>query len=247
MRFVHALHAGALSADVAGQLGARLGGLIGVDLPVAPGFVIGTSAWRLARVTGADRDLPATVAEEMRRALGDLDSRLVTVRAARAAPGADAGSPALDLPRATAAEELEAILRSAIHHAAVPTAVIVQARVDAEGKPPSGNGRAFTRDPLHGTVWPTGVFRSGGSAMSLDGLSRRAPALGVQLRAALARVEALQRGVSEVTFTIETGRLWIDDARPVRHSRVAAERIAQSGLGEPVQRLKPAPATGPGS
>ena len=55
------------------------------------------------------------------------------------------------------------------------------------------------------------------------------PAAGLQLRAALARVESLHRTVCEVSFTIEAGRLWIDDARPVRHSRAAAERIAQAG------------------
>ena len=91
-------------------------------------------------------------------------------------------------------------------------------------------------------MWPTGEFRSGRSVMSLDALSRRVPAAGLQLRAALARVESLHRTVCEVSFTIEAGRLWIDDARPVRHSRAAAERIAQAGLG-----ATPAPAAGPGS
>ena len=119
--------------------------------------------------------------------------------------------------------------------------MIVQARTYAEGKPPSGHGRAFTRDPLRGTVWPTGEFRSGRSVMSLDALSRWLPAVGLQLRAALARVESLHRSVCEVSFTLEAGRLWIDDARPVRHSRAAADRLAQSGLSAP------APAAGLGS
>ena len=230
---MHALHDGARAAEVAGLLGARLGSLISLDLPVAPGFVIGTAAWQLARLLGEGWELLPTVAEEVRNALGELDGDLLTVRAAPALPGA-AASP----PWATPAERLEAVLESIARHAAVPTAVIVQAH--AEGLPPSGHGRAFTRDPLRGTVWPVGEFRSGRCVMTLDGLSRWTPAAGLQLRAALSRVESLQRGVSEVSFTLEAGRLWIDDARPARHSRVAAERIADAGL-------TPAPAACPGS
>jgi len=158
-------------------------------------------------------------------------------------PGAGAGPPALDI----GAQQLEVALRTLVVRAGVPTAVIVQARTDAEGRPPSGSGRAFTRDPQDGTVWPVGEFRSGRTVMSLDGLSRWVPAAGVQLRAALSRVESLQRSVSEVRFTLEAGRLWIDDAKPARHSRAAAEGVAQSGLGEPAPRLRPARAAGPGS
>jgi hypothetical protein len=142
---------------------------------------------------------------------------------------------------------VEAALGSIVARAGVPTAVIVQVRTYAEGPSPSGHGKAFTRDPLRGTVWPTGEFRNGRSVMSLDSLSRWVPAAGVQLRAALARVESLHRSVCEVSFTIEAGRLWIDDARPVRHSRAAADRIAQAGLGERAPRFTPAQAAGPGS
>ena len=104
---MHALHDGALAADVAGRLGARLGGLISLDLPVAPGFVIGTAAWHLSRLLGEAWELPATVAEEVRGALGELDGDLVTVRAAPARPGV-AGGP----PWATPGERLEAVLES---------------------------------------------------------------------------------------------------------------------------------------
>ena len=76
--------------------------------------------------------------------------------------------------------------------------------------------------------------------MTLDELNRWVPAAGLQLRSALSRVESLHRSVCEVSFTLEAGGLWIDDARPVRHSRAAADRLAQSGL-------RPAPAAGPGS
>jgi hypothetical protein len=242
VRFVHDLHAGALSADVAGLLGARLGGLISLELPVAPGFVIETAAWHLSRVLGEAWNVPETVAEEVRDALGELDGRLLAVRAAPAVPGVPAGPP-----WTPPAEQLELALGSIARQAPVPTAVIVQAHTCAEGKPPCGHGRAFTRDPQHGTVWPVGEFRSGRSVVSLDELSRWLPAVGLQLRTALARVESLHRTVCEVSFTVEAGRLWIDDARPTRHSRAAAERIAQSGLGEPAPRLRRAQAAGPGS
>ena len=236
MRLVRPLHGGALSADVAGLLGARLGGMISLDLPVAPGFVVGTAAWHLCRLYGDGWDLPAALVEEVRDALGALDRSVLTVRPAPSlavAPG---------VPRTTHADQLEDVLRSLIEHAGVPIAVIVQGRASADGRAPSGHGRAFTRDPLRGTVWPSGEFRSGNSLVSLDALSRRAPAAGLQLRAVLARVESLHRTVCEVSFTIEAGRLWIDDVRPVRHSRAAAERIAQAGLG-----ATPASAAGPGS
>jgi hypothetical protein len=268
VRFVHSLHAGALSADVAGVLGARLGGLISLDLPVAPGFVIGTAAWRLWRVYGPSWDLPVSVTEEVRQGLAEIDGGLLAVRAAPTATGVAPGPPAIDvgltdssfetlakrtslgyarrsfrqllLPQASRAEQLEAALRPIIRDSGVPTAVIVQARTYAEGKPPSGQGRAFTRDPLSGTVWPTGEFRSGRSVMSLDAFSRWVPAAGLELRAALSRVESSHRGVCEVSFTLEAGRLWIDDARPARHSLAAAERIAESGL-------TPTPGAGLGS
>jgi hypothetical protein len=265
VRFVHSLHAGALSADVAGVLGARLGGLISLDLPVAPGFVIGTAAWHLWRVSGPPSNLPDSVTDEVRQAHAELGGSLLVVRASPALAGVASRPPVLDVgltddgfetlakrtsscyarrsfrelerPRVSRAEQLEAVLRSIIGDSGVPTAVIVQARTYAEGKPPSGHGRAFTRDPVRGTVWPTGEFRSGSSVMSLDALSSWLPAVGLQLRAALARVESLQRNVCEVCFTLEAGRLWIDDARPARHSRAAADRIAQSGL-------RPVPAAG---
>jgi hypothetical protein len=235
VRFVHALLDRALAADVAGLLGARLGSLISLDLSVAPGFVIGTAAWHLSRLLGEGWELPATVAEEVRGALDELDGRLLTVRPAPAVPSVSAGPP-----WTSPVEQLETVLGSIVRRTAVPTALIVQARTSAEGKPPSGHGWAFTRDPLRGTVWPVGEFRSGRSVMSLDELSRWTPAAGLQLRAALSRVESLQRGVSEVSFTLEAGRLWIDDARPAPHSRAAAEHIAQAGLTR-------APAAGPGS
>jgi hypothetical protein len=211
---------------VVGLLGARLGGLISLELPVAPGFVVDTAAWHRCRLRGGGSVLPATLVDEVRGALAELDGRVLTVRAAPAMPAVAPGPP-----RTTHADQLEALLRSLLEHAGVPTAVIVQARTSAEGRRPSGHGRAFTRDPLRGTVWPTGEFRSGPSIMSLDALSRRVPAAGLQLRTALARVESLHRTVCEVAFTIEAGRLWIDDARPVRHSHAAAARIAQAGLG----------------
>ena len=239
---MHPLHGVALSADVAGVLGARLGALISLDLPVAPGFILGTAAWHLCRLYGDGRHLPATVAEEVGRGLGELDHQVLAVRAAPAVQAVAPGPP-----RTTHPEQLEAVLGSMLGRAGVPTAVVVQARSDAEGRPPSGHGRAFTRDPLRGTVWPTGEFRSGRSVMNLDAFCRWVPAAGVQLRAALAGAESLHRSVCEVCFTIEAGRLWIDDARPVRHSRAAADRIAQAGLTEPARHVTPASAGGPGS
>ena len=215
---------------------------ISLDLPVAPGFVLGTAAWHLYRLCGDGRELPATVVEEVRGALGELDRGVLTVRAAPTVRGVAPGLPGRRPP-----SSVEAALRSMLAHAGVPTAVIVQARTRRGQATRPGTAGPSPAIRCAGRCGRRGEFRSGRSVMSLDALSRWVPAAGVQLRAALSRVESLHRSVCEVSFTVEAGRLWIDDARPVRHSRAAAERIAQAGLGEPAPRVTPAPAAGPGS
>ena len=174
----------------------------------------------------------------MRDALGRADRR-----PADGAPGAVAGGVAPGLPRTTHADQLEDVLRSLIEHAGVPIAVIVQGRTSADGRVSVRARPGLHPRPVRAArSWPSGEFRSGDSVMSLDALSRRAPAAGLQLRAVLARVESLHRTVCEVSFTVDAGRLWIDDVWPVRHGRAAAERTRKAGLA-----ATPASAAGPGS
>jgi pyruvate, orthophosphate dikinase len=259
VRFVHPLDGQPRDADVVGRRGARLGGLISLGLPVAPGFVIGTAAWQLDRLLGGDLGLPVSVAEEIAHALEQLDDELLlSVAPAPAGPGVTAADAILDVglgertfatlarrtslgharrafralgaPRAGRLGQVEAALRRLFDAAATPTAVIVQARTYAEGRRPAGRGTALTRDAANGAVWPTGEFRTGRSAMDLDELSRWLPPVGVELRAALARVESLHKAVCEVDFTLEDGRLWFDDARPARRSAQSARWLADVGL-----------------
>ena len=208
MTLVRPLTAPPLAPDVVGVLGARLAELVALELPVAPGFVVGTAAWHLARLVGDGWGLPETVAEPVRAARAALDgSPPLLLRAAPATPGV-AAAPARAVGRG---EPLEPALQALIAGAPTPTAVVVQAEADPEGR-----GTAYTRDPLGGGVWPTGRYRAGRSTVDLDRLSRRLPAVGLELRRALARVESAHGCVCEVDFTLAGGRLWVDDARPLR-------------------------------
>jgi len=95
---------------------------------------------------------------------------------------------------------------------------------------------AYTREPTTGKVVPVGRFLPGGDwgrpdapvapEMDLDELRRHIPSADDDLRRGLAGIEAIQRDMCEVDFTIERGRLWFDDARPGRRSALAAVRIA---------------------
>lgn len=213
MRFVHPLAGRALAADVVGALGARLGKLASVDVPVAPGFVVATAAWHLTRLMGDGWGLPGAVSEQVDAALAELAGDApVTVRAAPVLPEAAAGAPTL-----TRRDELEGVLRAELEAAPLPSAVVVQRRAHAVDGAPSGRGVAYTRDPVGGGVWPVGRFRWGASTIDIDidELSRRLPAVGIALRSALARIESLDRDLRRVSFTLEDGRLWFDDAEPV--------------------------------
>jgi hypothetical protein len=245
VRLVHPLSGPPLDANVVGALGARLGGLASLDVSVSPGFVVGTAAWRLYRVFGDDWGLPAAISEQLAEALAAFDEQvLFSVRAAPSARDAAAARPLVEvglhdgnldaLARRTSLrfarkayrtigvagrsrlEQLEAALKTLLDAAPAPTAVVVQARTYAEGRPPSGCGVAYTRDPVGGGVWPVGTFRSAHTEMDIDAVSRCQPALGIELRSALARVESLHDDVRRVTFTLEAGCLWFEDAEPLR-------------------------------
>ena len=221
MRLVHPLSAPPLEPDVVGLLGACLGGFLSLDLPVAPGFAIGTAAWHLDRVCGADWGLPETVSEQVGEALAELDTEgPVWVRASPLS--------GRDGERWVRAPELEGAVQQLFDRSALPTAVVVQARA-----PAGGWGKALTRDPLRGTVWPTGEFRTVESAMDLDAFSRWMPQVAVELRSGLGRIESLYKTVCEVSFSLADGTLWFDDARPLRHSPEAGRRLTEAGLRRP--------------
>jgi hypothetical protein len=208
---VRPLDAPPLAPDVVGVLGARLSELLALELPVAPGFVVGTAAWHLAHLIADDGwGLPETIAGPVRAARARLEgSPPLVLRPAPAAPGGEA-APAREV---ASSEPIEPALQALLSSAPRPIAIVVQACDGSEGR-----GSAYTRDPLGGGVWPVGEYRGRSATVNLDCLSRRLPAVGLELRRALARVEAAQRCVCQVDFTLARGRLWIDDARPVRRA-----------------------------
>jgi hypothetical protein len=244
VRLVHSLLGPPLDTNVVGALGARVGELASVNVPVSPGFVVGTAAWHLDRVLGDDWGLSAAISEEVAAALAQFDEDILfSVRAARAAANASAGPPLLDVglhegnfgalarrtslgyarrayravapPPKVRLEQLEAAVKASLQAARAPSAVVVQACTYAQGRPPAGRGVAYTRDPVSGGVWPVGTFRSTRCSMDIDAFSRRQPAVGIELRVALARIESVHDDVRRVSFTLEGGRLWFDDAAPV--------------------------------
>jgi hypothetical protein len=242
VRLVHALDGRTRDADVVGLRGARLAALASLDLPVAPGFVIGTGAWHLDRLMDGP-DLPASVSEQ----IADAAAALACVRRLSVSPAAVASDGAAGVTVFVDGwdpERIEAVARAQLDAAVAPVAVIVQSCA-ADPEPPCGTGVAFTRDPLSGSVWPTGEFRTRDGAMDLDAFSRWLPRAGIELRSALARIESLHRAVCEVRFALAGGRLCFDDAKPARPSAQSAGWLAEAGLVEP-RSLRPPPGV-PGS
>lgn len=215
---VHDLSATPLEPEMAGRLGACLGRLLSVDVPVAPGFVIGMGAWSLCRVGEADWALPGTVVDQVRAAAARLGAD--EPRWLRAAPLAGHGPE-----RWVASNALERAVEEQFVAAPLPTAIVVQAR-----GPARGHGTAVTRDPRRGTVWPSGRFRGEEGTVDLDALSRSSPEIGVQLRSGLGRIESLYKDVCEVSFSLVGDRLWFDDVRRLRHSSEAAQQLVDIGL-----------------
>jgi pyruvate,orthophosphate dikinase len=135
-----------------------------------------------------------------------------------------------DTPRARMYRELNGIPHD------LGTAVIVQAMVFGNRDVHSGSGVAFSRDPTTGEAVPYGEVLFGhqgedvvsGRSLTrpLGELADREPAAWADLLDALARVEAYYRDACYLEFTIESGRLWLLQARPGRFGGEAAVRVA---------------------
>ena len=140
-----------------------------------------------------------------------------------------------DWPQRTR-DQLEALVQAIMLAAPEPTAVVVQARVFGAAAGPSGAGVVFTRDPVAGAVGAFGEFRPGADwssdgdeherGVGIDRLAWCAPEAARRLAQELAAVEAIHRDMCEVEFTLETGRLFLHDARPGPRSSLASIQIA---------------------
>lgn len=191
-------------------------------------------------VTAADGDAlgpPAFVAatrtallEQLSRALPGLDPAILdnaqtTLRAAITAVFASWNSARACRYRA----------REGISDA-IGTAVTIQAMVFGHRDARSGTGVAFSRDPSTGMPGATGdwLAQAQGEAVvagthatqPLVALADREPAAYVALLAALDRLEHYYRDMVDVEFTVESGTLWILQARPGKRTPAAAARIS---------------------
>jgi len=172
---------------------------------------------------------------------------------------AKAGMPLPEAPRAQLSAAIRAVHASwnsprAIAYrthegldAAGGTAVTVQAMVFGNRCNRSATGVAFSRDPMTGAPGMVGdlLFRAQGedvvsgaaATRPLADLAAHDPRLAAELADAVARAEAHWRDLVDIEFTIESGRLWILQARPGKRSAAAAARIAVELADDPRIRL----------
>nr|MBF6619231.1 pyruvate, phosphate dikinase [Patulibacter sp.] len=131
------------------------------------------------------------------------------------------------------------------------TAVTVQAMVFGNQDQRSGTGVVFTRDPTTGNPEVYGDYlpRAQGedivagshNALPLETMRDSVPEAYDQLLEQLATIETAYRDMCDVEFTVESGRLWILQARPGQRGGPAAVRIAvdlvDAGLLSPDEAL----------
>ena len=146
-------------------------------------------------------------------------------------------------------------------HHAIPedlgTAVTVQLMVFGNFDDRSGTGVLFSRNPLDGAPAPYGEYlrRAQGEDVvsgrhtpeSLDALHAQSPRLHAQLLAAAGRLEASNREVQDIEFTVERGTLYLLQSRTAKRAPAAAVRIAVDmqregaiDVGEAISRVTPA-------
>jgi pyruvate, orthophosphate dikinase len=123
------------------------------------------------------------------------------------------------------------------------TAVTIQAMVFGNRDARSGTGVAFSRDPSTGAPGACGdwLSQAQGEAVvagthatqPLSALATIDPTSHTALIAALDRLEVHYRDMVDVEFTIESGQLWILQARPGKRTAAAAARIACDLVGHP--------------
>ncbi|GLZ15961.1 pyruvate, phosphate dikinase [Actinomadura sp. NBRC 104425] len=116
------------------------------------------------------------------------------------------------------------------------TSVTVQAMVFGNLDDFSGTGVLFTRNPLTGESDPYGEWLPRGQGedvvsgrhdpLPLSALAEQQPQVHRELLAAAARLEEVGKDVQDIEFTVESGKLWLLQARPAKRSPDAAVRLA---------------------
>lgn len=123
------------------------------------------------------------------------------------------------------------------------TAVNIQAMVFGNRDDQSGTGVVFSRDPSTGEkrIFGDILFRAQGEdvvagthqTMNIERLAERLPDVAVELDGYMEAIERHYRDLVDVEFTIESGRLWILQARPGKRAPAAAVRIARDMAEDP--------------
>ena len=127
------------------------------------------------------------------------------------------------------------------------TSVTVQAMVFGNRDDASATGVAFSRCPTTGVAGAVGdlLWQAQGEELvaglrtpePLERLGDRLPEVAASLAQMIATLEAEWRDLVDVEFTIESGRLWILQARSGKRSASAAARIAVELTRDPAVRL----------
>ncbi|MER7300296.1 pyruvate, phosphate dikinase [Nocardioides sp. NPDC127514] len=140
--------------------------------------------------------------------------------------------------------------RAGISHE-LGTAVTVQAMVLGHRDEKSGTGVVFSRDPLSGerTLFGEWLPSAQGEALvggevngqPLSALREVLPDAYAELAAGVELLERTGRDIQDVEFTVESGKLWLLQARSAKRSALAAARSAvemvTEGLIEPLTAL----------
>ena len=116
------------------------------------------------------------------------------------------------------------------------TAVTVQAMVFGNMDAASGTGVVFSRDPSTGAPGLTGdwmrraqgedVVAGNKATRPVSELSEATPGVRGQLEDVAKRLELFYQDMVDIEFTVESGRLWVLQARAGKRSAAAAARIA---------------------
>jgi pyruvate,orthophosphate dikinase len=122
------------------------------------------------------------------------------------------------------------------------TAVNVEQMVYGNRGQDSGSGVAFSRDELTGSPAPSGDFLLDAqgedvvsgvrNTLELDELGTLMPAVYAELTEVLGKLEAHFGDMQDVEFTVESGRLYILQARAAKRPPAAAVRFAVDAVAE---------------
>jgi pyruvate,orthophosphate dikinase len=225
------------------NLGLTSATVAGLAAQTTPEFAHSLHARLLAMYGRIVLDVPAELVQPLERG-----ADAAAVRELASVIEAHCGRPVPDTPQEQLAEAVIAVWRSwdsrrarrYRRYAGIPddlgTAVTVQAMVFGNRDDASGTGVVFTRDPATGSPSAYGDFLAraqgedvvagGRNTEPLEAMQYRLPDAYRDLDRALPAIEAAYRDMTDVEFTVESGRLWILQARPGQRSGPAAVRIA---------------------